>query len=1281
MKRIIIVAVATWFLALPGPTQPPTRRHVDPAKPQKEVIQLPSRTFLPAAGVEAGLEEHLAALERERYDRIHLVAQFADIPDAAARKRLEERKIRLLDPIPERAYYVSLPPNRALLRELVAGKHVRWIGKIEPNDKIAPSVRDKKIPPHALRKDNKAALIVEFFGDVPESAQRNLLRQQGAEIVNRVVALNGWHVVVAVDKIPRYVVLDPVKWIVEAPPPPEDDNDGVRSATGVNSDPLSVPATYNLSGAGVFVGHWEGTHATSTHDDYRTRLVVGDPPISAFERSAMHHESVAVNGRYDVGEGIYYDMDDSGIVSPGDLRCTALGALPAGSVVAAGEADIGTNLVAFRQFVDYVNPYEAFTDDVTADYIYTAGEGIYLDNDFNSQVSAGDTRITAVGVYAAGSTVSAGPPNDTDIDRLLWSFAFQPHYHASHVAGTLIGDGTRSAANGGTPNQWRGVAAGATIRSYSGNPITGASPSAIDEYADAATNGVSLSSNSWGYGHYYQITTPNSYYDVGSQYYDAIVSGRRSDGTAAGLTRSVLIVASAGNKGNACERYVDNNPANGRYDAAEAVYRDADFTGTVTASDTLLRGAVEPVGTALANFSSDVMHDETLSTTGTFNAGEGIYIDTDASRTVTAGDTRIVAPAGSGFADGSVVAAGNADIGRLLKWFRPYGSIRIPNSAKNTVVVANIASDTKNLSVTSSRGPSFDGRFKPDVAAPGWQSMGDMGVTSTWPGNGYDTITGTSMSTPAVSGCAALIEEWYKSAVNSTGPSTQLMRALLIHGVEDLTSIPQVGTGYLGPDFAFGYGRIRAQESADLTPHFLRGTAAAVGSTDYTATIGAMPQLKVTLVWNDPPSTASTPPSTVTGLLRNDLDLLVIGPDGRQHTPWIADPANLFAPALRSTVPSGSPVPAAAIDHRNTVEQVLVDSPGAGVWTIRVTASTLTLPPQEYVLVSEALPPNASVCTLPAADIWIKDNPTEDGSVPSSGAMYLGPDVWNRLAADGVTAHENPEFGQTNYLYANLRNLSGVTVKSAVIDAWISTLAIGLVWPDGFVHVGRFNVQNLGPGEVRQVGPVAWSPQETGHHCMYARASSPQDPITFTETSSVWTNAQNSNNIAYHNMMIVDLSSEKSVSFLVRNPRKEAATLDIAFDIPPALLEKGEVRMMLSPRLEKAWTKEHRRDEGFAIVKYRTLDPQEPQTGTERKATGAKAAVPVRVPIYRITANKPVIRGMRLGPRQEEQMMLTFASNETAKTVTEVHVTQSTDGKAQDGIVFIVKTGHRKPVK
>ena len=1114
-------------------TRPPTSSH------DLRVVRLKARVFTPAPGVDVRLRTYLQKHTSE--SRIHVLLQFAVPPGLRERRRLEDEfKSRLLDPVPERAFFASVPPDFELLNRLVGRNGPALaVSLIEPNDKISPLLRRVGVPEHARRKGGMAELIVQFFGDVEQKRQEQLLLAAEAKIIVRVVELNGWRITIDEKNIRRLAEQDAVKWIEEIPAPPTDDNDGVRAASGVNADAILAPTLYNLTGAGVTVGQWETTHASQTHADFAGRISVGDPPVPLSDRSQVHAETVAVNNQFDNTEGVYWDFDDSANVSAGDVRETAIGAFAAGSTVAAGDADAGGAVVFF-------NILERFRD-ADADTRLDAGEGVYRDNDGSmfsatGTVSVGDTRLTPVGAFAAGSVVAAG---DADIGQAIRSFFTNPHDYATHVAGTVMGSGAQSAANGGGPNQWKGVAPGATLRTYD-SPVLNA------EYVNAAANNVAISTNSWGTSHCHQVFPPSTCYDVGSQSYDGIVSGRQSDGTPSGLARRILISGSSGNQGRP-ERHAENVAVGGVFNSGESVYRDNDDNGVVSASDTLVIGPAQPAGTALVNFALNERHADPGSN-GQFESAEGVYLDADNSRTVTVGDTRLTAT--GGFAAGSVVAAGNADVATNLRQFRLWGNLRIPNSAKDTVEVANITSDANGLNPSSSRGPTDDGRTKPDIAGPGSQNGGDGGVTSALPRNLYVVNAGTSMSTPAVSGVAALVTEWYASSCVAAGPSPETVKALLLHGAQDLTNIPNVGAGFNGPDFAFGYGRARAKEAVDLIPHHRIGTAAALGDTDFVVTVGRMQPLKVTLAWDDPAWTANAAPSAVTGILQNDLDLLLIAPDGTQYTPWVLNAAAPGTAATRSNFPAAAVIPVAARDRRNTVEQVTVDNAMPGAWTIRVTASTLNLPSQTYTIVSEALPPQAGPCAAtPAANVRMRDNAGDGGAVPSGGTMWLSPDVWNRPGPDGLTIHQNPEFGQENFIYANIRNdLAGTAATKAIsLDFWLAPAATGLAWPTNFTYVGRISVPNLGIGEVRQVGPLAWmppNPMPSDHFCFYVRVVSPQDPITFAETADVGSNAANSNNLVWRNINVVNILSSRSVTFLARNIERKAAPVDSDFHRP-----------------------------------------------------------------------------------------------------------------------------------
>lgn len=90
-----------------------------------------------------------------------------------------------------------------------------------------------------------------------------------------------------------------------------------------------------------------------------------------------------------------------------------------------------------------------------------------------------------------------------------------------------------------------------------------------------------------------------------------------------------------------------------------------------------------------------------------------------------------------------VVAAGNSG--------PEEGSITAPGCAEDALTVGSVNGNDEIASY-SSRGPTDDGRVKPDIVAPG------SDITSTYP-DGFESLSGTSMAAPHVSGTAALMLE------------------------------------------------------------------------------------------------------------------------------------------------------------------------------------------------------------------------------------------------------------------------------------------------------------------------------------------------------------------------------------------------------------------------------------------------------------------------------------------------------------------------------------------
>ena len=256
-------------------------------------------------------------------------------------------------------------------------------------------------------------------------------------------------------------------------------------------------------------------------------------------------------------------------------------------------------------------------------------------------------------------------------------------------------------------------------------------------------------------------------------------------------------------------------------------------------------------------------------------------------------------------------------------------------SAKNVITVGAVANSTTMWS-GSAFGPTDDGRIKPDIMATGSNTISLNSGTNT----AFGANSGTSMSTPVLTGIAALVlEEAANQGITITAAG---MKAILLQTAQDVTAIndpSSLGGSALnaaqGPDYATGYGIADAKAAIDLLrrsngPGLIQDSIASELISDqreYKFYVEADdPEMHVTLAWTDPASAAAA-----TGAqLVNNLELTLIEPDGiTTHTPWALNPLSPGDPAVRN----------GGADAINNVEQVSVENPVEGLWTARVSAT------------------------------------------------------------------------------------------------------------------------------------------------------------------------------------------------------------------------------------------------------------------------------------------------------------------------------------------------------
>lgn len=398
--------------------------------------------------------------------------------------------------------------------------------------------------------------------------------------------------------------------------------------------------------------------------------------------------------------------------------------------------------------------------------------------------------------------------------------------------------------------------------------------------------------------------------------------------------------------------------------------------------------------------------------------------------------------------------------------------------AKNELVVGAIEknlngySDSTDIVLAdfSAVGPTDDGRIKPDIVAPGVKIFSTLNSSF----SAYSTnLNGTSFAAPTVAGSLNLVRKQHEDIFGTNQIMlSSALRALAIH-----TATPATPNG--APDYKHGWGAFNAEACSKLvklneknvpTPEALGIPPSSIetnfeihvispilfatsnhieryydspsgpmirsvavdyhlGTNDTRAGLQYMKDfflpeggeinfcvtpletepLIVTIAWSDYPGTPPDPVVNPTNLmLVNDLDLRLISSSGITNYPWVLDPTNPSAPATQGD------------NFRDNVENVYVENPEAGEYTVRVTHKGELK--QGYQFVSMVLSGHQP-------DGWRAPVLYNVSPFPTNNTMTIG---WN--AIPGFSYYI---MARTNMLFGDWRSLAVVNALTDQMEVSI----------------------------------------------------------------------------------------------------------------------------------------------------------------------------------------------------------------------------------------------------
>lgn len=394
----------------------------------------------------------------------------------------------------------------------------------------------------------------------------------------------------------------------------------------------------------------------------------------------------------------------------------------------------------------------------------------------------------------------------------------------------------------------------------------------------------------------------------------------------------------------------------------------------------------------------------------------------------------------------------------------PYDCIIYNGIAKNILTVGatedvagGYSGDPADVVMSdfSSWGPADDGRIKPDICGNG------VGLTSAYNSadNAYASMSGTSMSSPSVTGSLLLLQEYYYDLYNTYMKSATL-KALVLHTADECGPDD-------GPDYMFGWGLLNSETSADListrnVESFIKEESYSGSDIILDVSATGLEPLIVTIVWTDPagtpPSSYSLDPSDI--MLVNDLDLTV-SDGGTTHYPYMLDKDN---PSDAATTGDND------VDN---VEKIYIASPSASTYTITISLEgSLTNSSQDFALIVSGIendiasiatyePTNVLETTADISGEVINDNSstvTESGFVYSTSTAPTTADSYVSVSS-GVSSYSTSLSGltvaTTYYIRAYAINGNGTAYGDEQnITTRNSTTWSGSSWSNGTPAAG-----------------------------------------------------------------------------------------------------------------------------------------------------------------------------------------------------------------------------------
>ncbi len=198
----------------------------------------------------------------------------------------------------------------------------------------------------------------------------------------------------------------------------------------------------------------------------------------------------------------------------------------------------------------------------------------------------------------------------------------------------------------------------------------------------------------------------------------------------------------------------------------------------------------------------------------------------------------------------------------------------------------------------------------------------------------------------------------------------------------------------------------------------------------------------------------------------------------------------------------------------------------------------------------------------PLADVYLRVNVKDKGTLPRDSDRFNSPDIWVRNRRDGKTVHQMPRAHDLNWIYVRAWNQGPEVAHGVKADILIAPATPSLI-PASWEPLGTLSFPDIAAG-ASAISELSWLPKEDGPFAFLVRLYSSDDPVLYP-----WAVASD-NNLALKNIVQLHVAADESASIKLPLYQFAGESAAMSLEIERKQFRRGRVHLDWSGAMQRS---------------------------------------------------------------------------------------------------------------